>query len=177
MISSTLAKKYAKALLQIGLQEKNPEVLGKEFERTTSLLEHKELRRILLSSIYPRILRKAIAKTVMQSLEISSTVAKFIDLLISRGRMDHLPEIVKSYNSLCDTVSKRIRATLVSADKLSPRLIDVIKKQLESASGKEVILSVKEDSSLIGGVLIKMGDIVYDGSLKTQLYKIRENLY
>jgi F-type H+-transporting ATPase subunit delta len=52
-----------------------------------------------------------------------------------------------------------------------------IKTQMESSTGKEVILSTLEDPSLIGGVVTKIGNIIYDGSLKTQLLKAKENLY
>jgi F-type H+-transporting ATPase subunit delta len=91
--------------------------------------------------------------------------------------MDHIFAIAKSYESLCDGVSQRIRATLVTAKELSPGLVQAIKGQLESSTGKEVLLAVEEDPSLIGGVLTKIGNVIYDGSLKTQLLKVKENLY
>jgi F-type H+-transporting ATPase subunit delta len=91
--------------------------------------------------------------------------------------MDHFPAIVKSYEALCDEVSNRLRASLASAEKLPPQLVGEIKTQMESSTGKEVILSTLEDPSLIGGVVTKIGNIIYDGSLKTQLLKAKENLY
>jgi F-type H+-transporting ATPase subunit delta len=100
-----------------------------------------------------------------------------MDLLIDRERMDHFPEIVRSYEGLCDEVSKRIRANLVTALEIPSELVSAIKGQLESMTGKEVILSVAKDPSLIGGVLTKVGNVIYDGSLKTQLLKVKENLY
>jgi F-type H+-transporting ATPase subunit delta len=60
---------------------------------------------------------------------------------------------------------------------LSPELINDIKSQLESTTGREVILSVEEDPSLIGGVQTLIGNVIYDGSLKTQLSIVKENLY
>ena len=60
---------------------------------------------------------------------------------------------------------------------LSPDRVEEVKKQLETRTGKEVILSVEHDPSLIGGALTKIGNVIYDGSLKTQLAKVRENLY
>ena len=178
MISLTVARKYARALLDLGIQEGNYEALGKDLAKMADLLkENKELRAVLASSFYPVASRKAIAKALVESLGLSKTVADFIDLLIERGRIDHFSEIAKTYESLCDEVSRRIRATLVTATELSQVLVKEIKGQLESSTGKEVILSVEEDPSLIGGVLTKIGNVIYDGSLKTQLLKIKENLY
>ena len=178
MISLTIARKYARAFLGIGLQEKNYDALGKELERVAALLgENKELRAVLLSSAFPLATRKAIARAVSEPLDLSKTTVDFIDLLIEGERMDHFFAIVKSYESLCDGVSKRLRATLVTAKELSPGLVQAIKGQLESSTGKEVLLSVEEDPSLIGGVLTKIGNVIYDGSLKTQLLKVKENLY
>jgi F-type H+-transporting ATPase subunit delta len=66
---------------------------------------------------------------------------------------------------------------VTSAEKLPPVLVSEIQKNLASSTGKEVILSTQEDPSLIGGVVTKIGNIIYDGSLKTQLLKAKENLY
>ena len=179
MISLTLARKYARALIEIGLQERNYEALGKDLEKMADLIKaNKELKAVLLSPAYPVVTRKAIAKVVVtEVLGLHKSTIDFIDLLIERKRMDHFPEIARSYESLCDAVSRRIRATLVTAMGFPPELVRAIKSQLESSTGKEVILSVEEDASLIGGVLTRIGNVIYDGSLKTQLAKVKENLY
>lgn len=178
MISLTIARKYARALLAIGLKEKNHELLGEDLEKLAALLqENKELRLVLFSRFHPVPRRKAIAKSIAESLGLSKTTQDFIDLLIDRERMDHFPAMVKSYEELGDEVSNRLRAVLTSAQKLSPSLVSEMKKQLESSTGKKVILSTEENPSLLGGVVTKIGNIIYDGSLKTQLLKVKENLY
>jgi F-type H+-transporting ATPase subunit delta len=178
VISLTLARKYARALIEIGLQERNYEALGKDLEKMADLIKaNKELKAVLLSSAYPVVTRKAITKVITEVSGLHKSTIDFIDLLIERERMDHFPEIARSYESLCDAVSRRIRATLVTAMGFPPELVRAIKSQLESSTGKEVILSVEEDASLIGGVLTRIGNVIYDGSLKTQLAKVKENLY
>jgi F-type H+-transporting ATPase subunit delta len=177
VISLTVARKYARALLQIGLQEKDYELLGKDLEKLAVLLqENKELRSVLFSHFFPAPKRKAIAQEIGQSLGLSKETLDFIALLIERERIDHFPAIVRTYEELCDEVSHRLRASLVSAQPLSPPLVAEMKKELESSTGKEVILSLEEDPSLIGGVVTKIGNVIYDGSLKTQLLKAKENL-
>jgi len=178
VISLTVARKYAKAFLEIGLQEKNHEILGRDLQKLAGLFqENKELRLVLFSPFYPAPRRKAIARGVGESLGLSRVTLDFLDLLIERDRVDHFPAIVKSYEGLSDEVSNRLRASLISALELPAPLVGEIKAQLESSTGKEVILSSQENPSLIGGVITKIGNIVYDGSLKTQLLKAKENLY
>jgi F-type H+-transporting ATPase subunit delta len=178
MISLTVSRKYARAFLQIGQREGNYGVLGEELERFQDLIQkNKELRSVLFSLAFPVPTRKKIAGALAQSLGFSKITVDFLNLLFDRERMDHFSEIAKSYQALSDEVAKRIRATLVAPGDLSPDRVEEIKKQLETQTGKEVILSVEQDPSLIGGVLTKIGNVIYDGSLKTQLAKVRENLY
>jgi F-type H+-transporting ATPase subunit delta len=178
VISFTLARKYARAFLEIGLQEGNYEDLGKDLKRMAEVLkENKELRNILASAAYPVDTRKAVARTIGESLGLSKSTVDFIDIVIERDRMDHFPEIIKSFETLCDVVAKRVRATLITALALPPELVGEIKKQIESKTGKEVILSMEQDASLIGGAQTRIGNIIYDGSLKTHLAHIKENLY
>ena len=178
MISLTLARKYARALLEIGLKEGNYEDLGKDLGKVAELLkDNKELRIVLASVAYPVDARKEIARSIGKSLGLSKSTIDFIDILIERDRMDHFLEINKSFETLCDVAAKRVRATLVTARALPPELIGEIKKQLESKTGKEVILSTEEDPSLIGGAQTRIGNIIYDGTLRTQLAHVKEDLY
>lgn len=178
MISLTIARKYARAFLEIGRKEGHLEALGKELDNFNTLLgENKQLRAILFSPFYKPAQRKEIARQAGVALGLSKVTLDFVGLLIERNRMDHFPAIVQSYEGLCDEVSNRVRACLLSAEKLSSPLVMEMKKQLESTTGKEVLLSAKEEPSLIGGVVTRIGNIIYDGSLKTQLLKAKENLY
>ncbi|MBU1206794.1 MAG: ATP synthase F1 subunit delta [Proteobacteria bacterium] len=141
------------------------------------LKENRELKAVLFSAAYPAATRKDIFRAVAEPSGLSPSTVSFIDLLIARERIDHFIEVVKSYESLSDAVANRVRATLITAGDISPALVQSIKSQLEASTGKEVILSVEEDRSLIGGVMAKIGNVVYDGSLRTQLLKVKENLY
>ncbi len=178
MISLTVAKKYARALLEIGQKSQNYEQLGKELKSLGDLLkENKELRVILMSPVYPVHIRKAIAKGISEQLALSKTMSDFIELLVERERIDHIFEMAQAYEDLCDEVARRIRATMVTAGTLSLDTIQRLKAQLEERTGKQVLLSVKEDPSLIGGILTQINNTIYDGSVKTQLSKFKENLY
>jgi F-type H+-transporting ATPase subunit delta len=178
VISLTIAKKYARALLEIGRKSANYEELGKELAGVAELLkENKELRVILMSPVYPIHVRKAIARSLAQPLSLSKMMSDFVDLLLEKKRIDHIFEMTRAYEALCDEVSGRIRATMVTAGGLAPDLVETIKGQLEVKTGKQVLLSLKEDPGIIGGIRTQVSNTIYDGSVKTQLSKFRENLY
>jgi F-type H+-transporting ATPase subunit delta len=178
MISLTIAKKYAKALLKIGLQDGNYEALGLDLNRMTDLLkESKELRTALWSFALPKPTRKAIAGKIGVHLGLAKTIIAFIELLIHRKRMDHFFEIARAYQDLCDEVARRTRVTLVTPLEIPSVLVQEIKSLVSSLTGKEVILSLEKDPSLIGGFLTKIGNTVYDGSLKGQIARLRSALY
>ena len=145
MIGVTIAKKYAKALLEMGLQDGNYEVLEQDLDKMADLLrENKELRVVLWSPAFPKPTRKAIAGKISERLGLAPTTIKFIELLIQRKRIDLLFEITKAYRDLCDEVAGRTRATLVTPMELPSGLVQEIKSQIESLTGKEVILSLKK---------------------------------
>lgn len=178
MIHLTVARKYARAFLEISLQAGNYDLLGQEMGILADVLKmNKELRTVLFSAVYPAATRKRIIQAIADPLGLSPTTLHFIDLLIDRERMDHFIEVARAYENLSDAVANRVRATLFTAGEITPELVKTIKGQLEVATGKEVILAVEEDPSLMGGVMARIGHVIYDGSLMTQFQKIRENLY
>ena len=101
MISLTIAKKYAKALLEVGLRDENYETLGLDLNKMADLLkESKELRVALLNPAFPKPTRKAIARKIGARLGLATTTIKFIELLIEKKRMDLFFEITKVYRDL-----------------------------------------------------------------------------
>lgn len=178
MISLTIAKKYAKALLEVGLQDGNYEALGQDLNKMADLLkESKELRVALWSPAFPKPTRKAIGRKIGERLGLATTAIKFIELLIQKKRIDLFFEITKVYRDLGDEVAGRTRTTLVTPLEVPSGLVQEIKGKIESLTGKEVILSLEKDPSLIGGFLTKIGNVVYDGSLKGQIVKLQDTLY
>ncbi len=178
MISLTIAKRYARAFLEIGLREKTVEAFGEELKSFAEVLRaNPKLRHILFSSVYARPIRKGIVQALSASLHFSLRTKEFIELLIDRERMNHFFEILKAYENLGDEILNRQRAMVVTPLDLPLEVVEAIKGQLEKKTGKEILLAVEKDQSLIGGVLVKIGNTIYDGSLLKQMQRIKENLY
>ena len=177
MITGSLSRRYAKALLEIGISQNTFDALGKELERAADTLRASpELRNALENPVFSLEKRKLIMDELSRRLALSKTVRNFIMLLLDKGRIARLPDISRVYRGLVDEHAGRVRATVVSARPLDPMLETRLKTALEKQSGKVVIFEKREDPSILGGLITQLGDTLYDGSVRTQLQELREEL-
>jgi F-type H+-transporting ATPase subunit delta len=100
----------------------------------------------------------------------------FLLLLFEKGRVGFLSNINDFYQKLADELKGVARASLVSAKELSSETVEKIRASLSKKTGKDIILEIDQDPSLIGGIVTRIGDLVLDGSVKTQLLNMRESL-
>jgi len=177
VITGSLSRRYAKALLEIGISQNTFDALGKELERAADTLRASpELRNALENPVFSLEKRKLIMDELSRRLALSKTVRNFIMLLLDKGRIARLPDISRVYLGLVDEHAGRVRATVVSARPLDPMLETRLKTALEKQSGKVVIFEKREDPSILGGLITQLGDTLYDGSVRTQLQELREEL-
>ena len=177
MIVGSIARRYAKALLEIGVQQQTYDALGKELDRAADTLRSSpELRNALENPVFSLEKRKLIMDELARRLGLSKTVRNFIMLLLDKGRIAALPDIARAHRTLVDEHAGRVRATVTSARPLDPMLETRLKTALEKTSGKTVIFEKREDPAILGGLVTQVGDTVYDGSVRTQLQQLREEL-
>jgi F-type H+-transporting ATPase subunit delta len=177
MVKGSISRRYAKALLEIGVQQQTYDALGKELDRAADTLRQSpELRVALENPIFPIEKRKLILDELSRRLALSKTVRNFVMLLADKGRISALPDIARAHRTLVDEHAGRIRAVVTSARPLDPMLETRLKTALEKSSGKTIILEKREDPAIVGGLVTQLGDTVYDGSVRTQLQQLREEL-
>ena len=100
----------------------------------------------------------------------------FLLLLFDKGRIGFIGSISDFYQKLADELNGIARASLVSATTLSEDTVEKIRATLSKKTSKKIILEVEQDPELIGGIVTKIGDLIWDGSIKTQLSNMRETL-
>ncbi len=177
MKNMAVARCYAKALLLIGKDDGQAEGYKGELDGFTGLMEREqELQQAICNPLYDMEGRKKVLQAVIERLKLSRVMRSFLVLLFDKGRIGFLASINDFYNKLADELKGIARASLVSASELSEDAIEKIRSTLSKMTGKEVVLEVKQDVSLIGGVVTRLGDLVLDGSIKTQLLNMRESL-
>ncbi|RLB70578.1 MAG: ATP synthase F1 subunit delta [Deltaproteobacteria bacterium] len=177
MSNSAISIRYAKALLNIASEEKQVERYAEELAAISEVLKQEDLLRLLLDSpTFPLQKKTAIMHDIADLLELSRGMCNFLDLLLEKGRIVYLPQIDLNYRKFADERSGVVRAKIKSANKLTKKRADEIQKGLEKQTGKQVVLSVEIDKSLIGGLQAEMGGKLFDGSVKTQLKRIADTL-
>ena len=177
MIAGSIGRRYAKALLQIGVASRSFDALGRELDRAAETISRSpELKNALENPIFPVSKRRLVLEDLARPLALSAPVKNLLLLLLDKGRIAALPDIARAHRELVDEQAGRARATVTSAAPLDPGVEARLKGALEKHTGKTVILDKKIDPALIGGAVAQVGDLVFDGSVKTQLEQIRQDL-
>ncbi len=177
MIWGSLARRYARALMAIGGEEGTADALARELERFGKLLEQdRMLREVLIGPTVSRPQRDAVLRQVVQAMQLSATMTRFLRLLDDRRRLEYLPRILLSFREMLDEAQGRVRATVTTAAALSTGAEAEIKATLSKLTGKEVVMTVEVNPELIGGVVTRVSGLLLDGSIKTQLRQIRQEL-
>lgn len=177
MKNLAIARRYAKALLLIGKEDGQTETYRKELAEFTRLLEHEALLAQTISNpLYNAASREKVLGQVVARMQLSRVMSSFLLLLFAKGRIGFVASINDFYQKLADELKGVARARLVSAMGLSADTVEKIRTALSQLTGKKVVLDMAEDPSLIGGVVTQIGDLVLDGSIKTQLLNMRESL-
>ena len=177
MKNQSIARRYAKAILMIGKTDGMADNYKDELNGFASLIARETaLEQVINNPLYNAKERKKVLSALIVKLDLSKVMASFLKLLFDKGRFGFLGAINEFYQKLADDLKGVARASLVSANELSSEAVEKIRKALSKKTGKDIVLDIKTDPALIGGVVTKIGDLVLDGSIKTQLLNMRESL-
>lgn len=177
MIGSKVSKRYAKALFGLGREDGKIEQYGRELNTFLDLYRsNPELARVISTRVFTVEDRKAVLKAVLEKTDLSATVRNFLNLLLDKDRMGAIAGISQHYERLTDEESNIARAEVFVPRPLQADALGRLEKGLEKMTSKRIRLEVKEDRTLIGGVVVKIGDLVLDGSVKAQLRGLKESL-
>lgn len=177
MSSGSLSRRYARALIELATEQSAVDAVGAELSAFTELFEGSaELQRTLDNPGFSIADRKSALVALLEKLGASVLTRNFLSLVMDKGRIAHVSGIGLAYQELSDEQQGRIRATVRSARPLSPEAVNRLKSELESSTGKAVILTEESDPSLIGGMVTQVGNLVFDGSVATALDRIRQRL-
>jgi F-type H+-transporting ATPase subunit delta len=172
-----IARRYAKALLMIGKEDGQTETYREELNGIAELIQReKALEQALTNPLYDAAGRRMVLVAVIEKLNLSKIMNSFLLLVFEKGRVGFIGSINDFYQKLADELKGVARASLVSATELSSEAVDKIRASLSKRTGKDIVLEIEQDPSLIGGIVTRIGDLVLDGSIKTQLLNMRESL-
>ncbi len=177
MINNALAKRYAKALVQLGSEGGFIDSFREELVKVSTLFAgNGELRAAFSDPALTLVQKKSIMSELVSKTACSELVGNFLLLLVDKNRVAFLGQIVQTYEKLADEFSGVIRPLITTAFPLDAAQVASIQTALEKKSGMKVVPQMVVDASLLGGVITQIGDIAYDNSVKTQLKQIKDIL-
>jgi F-type H+-transporting ATPase subunit delta len=177
MSGSHIARRYAKALMELGTETGTLETLVNEVGRLADAYETApDLGQALGHPLVPYAAKRAILTELADRLGVGPVAKNTALLLNDRRRTSLLPGIAARLRELSDLAKGVVRAEVSSAAPLAEDYYRKLHAQLEKMTGKRVTLDKKTDPQLIAGVVTRIGDTVYDGSLATRLVVMREAL-
>lgn len=177
MISGSLAKRYAKALVEVAAERDALESIGAELDRVAAFWEAEPAMAGFFGN--PGILlrdKTETLTTLAQQMKLSPLLHKFLDLLLARDRLQALPGMARIYADLMNKRLGRVQAAVTTAAPLAPDLMETLRRRMGQALGKTVLLESRVNPGILGGIVVQVDSTVYDGSLKTQLRQLREHL-
>lgn len=172
-----LANRYAKALVDLGLEEKCLERFKDEAARLKKAIQAEpRMLKILTYRELSFAKREAIVVELSQKLMLSDPFKNTLKLLLKRERILLLPSVLEAFESGVRVIEKVVVARVTVANKhAAKQLSGELKTALERMTGKKVEFDITEDVALIGGLQVRLGDAIYDASIKGELERIKEN--
>ncbi len=177
MSAQSIARRYAKALFELGIESNSLDKISAEVKSVADAVSASpELVSVLSNPTVPVPSRVAIMNEIATKTGVSPLVKNAILLITNHNRAGALPRIAIALGELADEKAGKVRAEVSSAAPLTEAQYTKLTATLEKLTGRKISLVKKTDASLIGGVVTRIGDKVYDGSLKSRLEEIRLSL-
>jgi len=174
---SNISKRYARAFFEIAGEEKKLEQYYNELHQFSSMMaENKDLGGFLANPIFEQDVKKNVLEKIIGKVTLSPMTVNFLKLLVDKNRIDVLPDIDTCYRLMMDEALQKTRVTVKTAFPLSADMQQYIMSNLKKLTGREAEVTVEDDKSLLGGIVIGVGDTLYDGSIINQLNNMRNLL-
>ena len=177
MSNQASAGRYAKALLDVVIKEADPVKTEEELASFAELYgTNEELRKAFANPAVPVQAKRGVIEQLTSRLKPSKPLAKLLLLLADRDRLELLPDLLTAYRERLMDYQQVVRAEVVSAMPLPDAQAKQLQDKLARLTGRKVTMTTRVDPSIIGGVVARVGSTVYDGSIATQLQRMKDRL-
>jgi F-type H+-transporting ATPase subunit delta len=171
---SGVSGRYATALFELARDEKSVEAVKADLDKFSAMLdESADLKRLVRSPVFGADVQQKALAAVLDNAGITGIAANVLKVLTANRRLFAVTDVIRAFNTLVAKFKGEVTAEIVVADALSDKNLDALKDALKAVTGKDVALNVKVDPAIIGGVVVKLGSRMIDGSLRTKLNSIK----
>jgi F-type H+-transporting ATPase subunit delta len=171
----TAPRRYAEAAFEIAQRDGTVERWRSELEAASAIVGDERALRALANPSVPIDQRSVAVAALLQGIA-SDPVQNLIQLLLRRGRIEGLPRVAAEFRRLDDRRQGITHATATSAAPLTPDEVQALTERLERSTGGRIALDVQVDPSLLGGLVVRVGDRMIDGSVRGRLERLRNQL-
>jgi F-type H+-transporting ATPase subunit delta len=177
MSTRTASTRYAKALLDVAASDAEAAAIDRDLSALNAAMHgSRELHQALTSPSVRAAGKRKIAAAIADRLGLTPVTRRVVDLLADRDRLGQLDELIAVFRERLLDRQRVQRAHVRSAVPLTPEVVRALEAKLGAVTGTTVKIDASVDPALIGGVMAKVGSTVYDGTVKTQLEKLRKQL-
>jgi F-type H+-transporting ATPase subunit delta len=177
MSDSAVAERYARAIFELAVEAGQTAALTQQFASFAAVYtQSSDLRAVLGNPLVEPGQRDAVLKDIASRLGLSELASNAVRYVAQRRRMSALPDIARRLGSLSDEKAGVLRASVTSAGQLSESYYEKLKAELESLTGRKLVLERKQDPTLIAGVVTRIGDNIIDGSVRGKLDQLERQL-
>jgi F-type H+-transporting ATPase subunit delta len=174
MRANSVARRYARALFEVAKETGDPETWLNQLETVAEATSSASLKEAMRSA---RIPDAGKVEAILGAFpDLARELKNLIALMVARGRIDILPGVCVAFAGYVDELLGRIGAQVTSARPLGPSELRAIQEHLAKRTGRTVTLETAVDKTLIGGIVMRVGDEVIDASVATRLERLRQRL-
>ncbi len=172
--NSGVAQRYANALFELAQDTNSLPAVEGDLDRFSGLIaESADLKRLVRSPVFSSEEQERAVAALLEKDAIGGLVANFIKVAATNRRLFIVPDVIVAFKHMAAKQRGEVAAEVTSAEPLSDRHLDELKAALKASLGKDITLATHVDPSLIGGLIVKVGSRMIDGSLKTKLNSLK----
>ena len=178
MTARAAAKRYARALFDVAQAERlDLEAINSELSGVATFVAGNEaLQKIFANPAIPAPRKRGVIEQLLALSPVSPVVSRILLLLADRDRLVLLADLADAYRARLMDHQQVVRAEVTTAVALPPDRVQALEQGLAHVTGRRVLLDSRVDSSIVGGAVARIGSTVYDGSVTTQLAKMKQQL-
>jgi F-type H+-transporting ATPase subunit delta len=166
--------RYASAVFELATEEKAAGDVGRQLAGVGLAIEQSDdLKRLVHSPVFSSDNQIAAIESIASHLGLTGTTLNFLKLVARNRRLAALPDIVRAYATLLSHSRGEIAGEVTSAEPLSATQLSDLTAALKNALGRDVLLTTRVDSAILGGLIVKVGSRMMDNSLKTKLQTLK----
>jgi F-type H+-transporting ATPase subunit delta len=174
-IQASLSGRYALALFELANERKKLEAVGRDLAAVAqALAESPELKELTTSPLVGRDAAVNAVAATAGAMQLDTITANFLGVLAKNRRLAQLPAVIRAFNLLSARHRGELTAEIVSAHSLDDDQVDAIKQNLRTRMGRDINVNLRVDPAILGGLVVKIGSQMIDGSIRTKLNNLAQ---